>query len=239
MAVLYHASHTLIADLYEMGQVTTRKGVVVRRQMKSRGWQGDQPADDVEARERIIAAAMRCIDRHGPLKTGLSDVAAELGVTRQTIYRLYPSTEELLLAVAANGAETFVDRMVARVRNEADPAEMLVECLAFTLERLPKERYLSLLVVPERRATFTRGITSSMGFELTDTLLSRLPVDWAELGIQRAQRRDLIEIYLRTLQSFALDPGRKRSASQLRSFLRQWLTPALHRYQSAEMTNAG
>jgi AcrR family transcriptional regulator len=196
--------------------------------MPSRGWRGDQPADDDEARERIIAAAMRCLDRYGPVKTGLSDVAAELGVTRQTVYRLYPSTEELLFAVAQAAADAFVNRMVARVRRETDPAEMLVECLAFTLERLPKERYLSLLLVPDRRATFTRKITSAAGYELTDTLLSRLPVDWAALGFGPRQRGETIEIWLRTLQSFALDPGPARTPKGLREFLRLWLAPALH-----------
>jgi hypothetical protein len=52
-----------------------------------------------------------------------------------------------------------------------------------------------------------------MGFELTDTLLSRLSVDWPALGIQNAQRQELIGIYLRTLQSFALDPGRNGPAA--------------------------
>jgi hypothetical protein len=80
---------------------------------------------------------------------------------------------------AEAAADAFVDRMVARAHRHTDPAEMLVECLAFTLERLPKERNLSLLVVPDRRASFTRNITSAAGFDLTNTLLSRLPVDWA------------------------------------------------------------
>jgi AcrR family transcriptional regulator len=207
--------------------------------VQSRGWRGNQPANDDEARERIIAAAMRCLDRYGPVKTGLSDVAAELGVTRQTVYRLYPSTEELLFAVAEAAADAFVNRMVARVRRQTDPSEMLVECLAFTLERLPKERYLSLLVVPDRRATFTREITSAAGFELTDTLLSRLPVDWTALGVERSQRDAIIEIWLRTLQSFALDPGPARTRAELRAFLRLWLAPALHQVSVQERTKAG
>jgi AcrR family transcriptional regulator len=203
--------------------------------MKSRGWQGDPPADDAEARERIIEAAMRCIDRYGPGKTGLSDVATELGVTRQTVYRLFPSTEDLLLTVAAAAADTFVDRMVDRVRDLADPAEMLVECLAFTLERLPAERYLSMLFAPARRASFTSKITSSTGFDLTSALLSRLPVDWPALGIAQRQRDELAEIYLRTLQSFTIDPGPPRSGSQLRAFLRNWLAPAV-RNHSRDLT---
>jgi AcrR family transcriptional regulator len=195
--------------------------------MPGRGWQGEPPATDDEARERIIAAAMRCLDRYGAGKTGLSDVAAELGVTRQTVYRLFPSTEFLFFAVAEAGADAFVDRMVARVRHETDPANMLVECLAFTLERLPKERYLSLLVMPDRQAAFTRKITSVAGFALTDTLLTRLPVNWVAFGLDQKRRQAVIEIWLRTLQSFALDPGPARTRKALRAFLGLWLAPAI------------
>jgi AcrR family transcriptional regulator len=175
-----------------------------------------------------MTAAMRCLDRYGPTKTSLSDVASELGVTRQTVYRLYPSTEELLLSVTLAVADTFVDRMVARVREQTDPAEMLIECLAFTLERLPKERCLSLLVSPDRRASFTQQITSATGYELTNELLNRLPVDWPALGIDGASRDEVIEIYLRTLQSFAFEPGPRRSPRELRGVLRRWLAPAVN-----------
>jgi AcrR family transcriptional regulator len=198
-----------------------------REIMPGRGWRGDSPATDDEARERIIAAAMRCLDRYGAAKTGLSDVAAELGVTRQTVYRLFPSTEHLFFAVAEAGADDFVDRMVARVRHQKDPAEVLVECLAYTLERLPKERYLSLLLLPDSRAVFTRRITSAAGFALTNTLLTRLPVDWVALGLDQQRRQAVIEIWLRTLQSFALDPGPRRNRNEVRSFLRLWLAPAI------------
>jgi AcrR family transcriptional regulator len=195
--------------------------------------------DDAEARERIIEAAMRCIDRYGPTKTGLSDVAAELGVTRQTVYRLFTSTDELLLAVTAAAADTFVDRMVARVRDLTDPAEMLVECLAFTVEQLPRERYLSLLFGPQREATAARGITSSRAFDLANALLSRLPVDWPAGRTEQQCTDVLAEMYLRTLQSFATDPGPPRSASHLRAFLHAWLAPAVHSLWGAGAGSGG
>jgi AcrR family transcriptional regulator len=192
-----------------------------------RGWRGAPPADDVEARERIIAAAMRCIDQHGPAKTGLSDVAAELGVTRQTVYRLFPSTDDLFQAVSIAAADSFVDRLVARVRGVTDPAEMLVECAAFTVERLPQERYLSLLIV-RLQPQFAQQFTSSVPSELTRALLSRLPVDWDALGLPRGRQDQLVEIYLRTLQSLMVDPGPARSRNELRAFLRGWLAPAVN-----------
>jgi AcrR family transcriptional regulator len=205
--------------------------------MKSPGWRGDPPNDDSEARQRIVAAAMRCIDRQGPHQVGLSDVAAELGVTRQTVYRLFPSTEDLLFAVAAAAADSFVDRLAARVGTLTSPADMLVECLAFTLERLPKERYLSLLFVPDRRPSFTRRITSSVGIDLTDALLNRLPVDWPALGIAASERAQLIEIYLRTLQSLAADSGVARTRQERRALLQHWLAPAVRSYQQSHGQN--
>jgi AcrR family transcriptional regulator len=195
--------------------------------MKNRGWRGDPPVDDAEARDRIIAAAMRCIDRHGPIKTGLSDVAAELGVTRQTVYRLFASTDELFQAVSLAAADSFVDQMVARVRRFNDPAEMLTECLAFTVERLRDERYLSLLFDRGQVNFIEQQFTSSLPSELTERLLTRLPVDWDGLGISRRKTNLLIEIYLRTLLSFLVDPGPPRSGRELRTLLRHWLTPVI------------
>jgi AcrR family transcriptional regulator len=195
--------------------------------MRKRGWQGEPPADDTEARERIIASAMRCIDRYGPARTSLSDVAAELGVTRQTVYRLFPSTAKLFQAVSIAAADTFVDRMAARVRDLSDPAEMLVECIAFTVERLHQERYLSLLIV-RGQARPTQQFTSKAGSDLTRALLTRLPVNWQAAGITPPRMDELVEIYLRTLQSLLIDPGPPRSRSQTRAFLRHWLAPAVN-----------
>ena len=42
---------------------------------KRRGWDGSPPADDTEARKKIIDAALVCIERRGPAHTTLSDVA--------------------------------------------------------------------------------------------------------------------------------------------------------------------
>jgi len=193
--------------------------------LRTRGWQGTPPVDDAQARERIIAAAMRCIDRFGPSKTGLSDVATELGVTRQTVYRLFPSTDDLFQAVSIAAADTFVDRLVARARNLVDPAEMLVESIAFTVEQLHSERYLTLLLA---QGPASKQFTAPEASNLTRALLHRLPIDWAELGLKPRQQDQLIEIYLRTLQSLLADPGPTRTAKQLRAFLRQWLAPAVN-----------
>src|SRR5262249_14283956 len=142
-----------------------------------RGWRGDPPRDDDEARERIIDAAMRCIAEYGASKTGLSDVANELGVTRQTVYRLYPSTDDLFLAVGAAAADTFLDRLAAHVSGINDPAEAFVEGIAYTYERLPRDRYLGLLLTTGRSETFLAVVTSPMSLAFGHSMLERMDVD--------------------------------------------------------------
>jgi AcrR family transcriptional regulator len=79
--------------------------------MRAHGWGGDPPADAEQARARIVAATVRCIERFGPQKTHLADVATELGVTRQTVYRYFTTTEDLLAATAVDAAGVFLDRV--------------------------------------------------------------------------------------------------------------------------------
>ena len=47
--------------------------------MKRSSWAGAPPADENEARQRIMDAAVRCVQRFGLAKTSLGDIAAEAG----------------------------------------------------------------------------------------------------------------------------------------------------------------
>ena len=192
------------------------------------GWRGDPPSSEAEARERIVSAAMRCVDRHGPGKTGLSDVAQELGVTRQTVYRYFSGTGDLLAAVARSAADSYLDGLARHLAQVTDPVEAVVEALAFTIERLPEERYLSVLLTPGRSGRFFAGVTSLEAVGFARSLLNRMPVDWEQAGYGVAELDELAEFALRVLQSLVLDPGTpRRSSSALRGFLRRWVGPAI------------
>ncbi|WP_244438602.1 helix-turn-helix domain-containing protein, partial [Mycolicibacterium septicum] len=64
--------------------------------MRTHGWAGSTPATDEEAIARILAAAGKAIDERGA-DFSIADVARTLGVTRQTVYRYFPSTDALLV----------------------------------------------------------------------------------------------------------------------------------------------
>ncbi|MBX3027920.1 TetR/AcrR family transcriptional regulator [bacterium] len=72
-------------------------------------------------RERILDGAMAAIARHGLSKLGMSDVSASAGVSRGTLYRYFPSREELLQSLAAFETARFQERVTAALR--AAPAD--------------------------------------------------------------------------------------------------------------------
>lgn len=194
------------------------------------GWRGDPPGSEAEARERIVGAAIRCVDRYGPGKTGLSDVAHELGVTRQTVYRYFGGADDLLAAVARSAADSYLDRLARHLAPVTDPVEVVVEALAFTIERLPEERYLGVLLTAGRSGRFFAGVTSPEAIDFARSLLERTAVDWEKAGYGRAELDELGEFALRVLQSLVLDPGTaRRGGAALRDFLRRWVGPAIVR----------
>jgi AcrR family transcriptional regulator len=194
------------------------------------GWRGDPPGSETEARQRIVGAAMRCVDRYGPAKTGLSDVAHELGVTRQTVYRYFAGTDDLLAAVARSAADGYLDGLARHLAQVTDPVEAVVEALAVTIERLPDERYLGVLLTSGRSGRFFAGVTSPEAIGFARSLLERTAVDWEQAGYGRAELGELAEFALRVLLSLVLDPGTPaRSGSVLRGFLRRWAGPAIAR----------
>jgi AcrR family transcriptional regulator len=194
--------------------------------MRRHGWSGDIPVDDDAAIHRIIGAARASLDDRGTVS--VSEVATTLGVTRQTVYRYFPTLDALLTATAMSAVDGFLDRLADDLRSITDPTTAVVEGIAYTLERLPHDRYLSLVVQPGRTSAFAAGVTSEVAISFGRSILERFSVDWAAAGFDGDALDELVEFMLRVLQSFILDPGGpSRHGPELRSFLQRWIAPAV------------
>ena len=202
--------------------------------MRTHGWSGSAPASDDEAVERILAAASKAIDERGA-DISIADVARTLGVTRQTVYRYFPSTDALLVAAAVHAATDFLDRMAQHLVGITDPAEAVAEGIATALEWLPKDKHIGLLIVPGRATAHTESVTSDLAVQFANSMLRRFDVDWDRLGFTDADLDELAEHLLRVIQSFVIDPGRPpRSGHELRDYLWRWVGAAIR--PSAEAT---
>jgi AcrR family transcriptional regulator len=195
--------------------------------VRTHGWSGSAPATDEEAIARILKAAGKAIDAKGA-DFSITDVARTLGVTRQTVYRYFPSTETLLVAAAVHAATDFLDRMAAHLQGITDPQEAVAEGIATALEWLPKDKHIGLLIVPGRADAHTESVTSDVAVQFANSMLRRFDVDWAGLGFSDADLDELAEHLLRIIQSFVVDPGRPpRQGVELRDYLKRWVGSAV------------
>jgi AcrR family transcriptional regulator len=200
--------------------------------MRRHGWSGDIPADDDEAVARILTATRAAIDARGTVS--VSEVASTLGVTRQTIYRYFPTHEALMGATALASVDGFLDRLAAHLGSITDPTEAVVEGIAYTFEQLAHDRYLSLVFQPGKASAFTAGVTSDQAVSFGRTILRRFDVDWAAAGFAEHRLDELVEVMLRMLQSLIVDPGRPaRTGPELRRFLADWIAPSVRAHAAA------
>lgn len=194
--------------------------------MRTHGWSGSAPASDDEAVARILHAAADAIDERGA-DISIADVARTLGVTRQTVYRYFPSTDALLVAAAVHAADDFLDRVAAHVAGIHDPVDAVTEAVATALEWLPKDKHIGLLIVPGRADAHTEGVTSDVARGFAGQMVRRFDVDWVAHGFAGHELDELAEHLLRTIQSFVIDPGRPpRTGAALRHYLRRWVAVA-------------
>jgi len=198
--------------------------------MGRKGWGGSPPADDAAAVERILAVTVEHVQERGAAATTMSAIAEDLGVTRRTLYRYFASLDDLFRAVAQRAFVTYEARLETATAEIADPAEYAVEAVAWIIETLPSEPLLTLLLEVGHTEAFT---TSMMAPEVIVTcreFLLQRPVDWSSVAADEAEMDELVEYLLRVIQSLLISPPQPpRTSTDLRTFLRRWLAPALHR----------
>lgn len=198
--------------------------------MRRRGWAGSPPKDDREARDRIVEAATHCVDRLGPSAFSLSEVATELGVSRPTVYRYFPSTDELLSAVGQFVMQEFSDQLQAQLHEITDPADWVVEGIAIPIEWLPSRHHLTLLLAAGRSEPFARGFTSRLAVDMTLQAFRLSSIDWDAQGFSQNDIDELIHLMLRLIASMLIDPPEPPyTKSELRRYLRRWIGPAVEK----------
>ncbi|WP_235215842.1 TetR/AcrR family transcriptional regulator [Mycobacterium kyorinense] len=90
-------------------------------------------AEDTSTQQRILAATAEVLGRNGKRKLSLSDVATQAGVSRPTLYRWFPSKEELLSAFSRYERQVF-DRGLAQATAGLKGVDKLDAALRFMVE---------------------------------------------------------------------------------------------------------
>lgn len=73
--------------------------------------QGNRHLSTESKRERILEAALACIERFGVAKTTLDDVTEASGLGRMTVYRIFRTRSDLLNALAVKRLQELADKL--------------------------------------------------------------------------------------------------------------------------------
>ncbi len=103
-----------------------------------------------EPRERVLEAGYACVARFGMGKTTIDDVAKESGVSRASIYRLFPGGKDQLLRETVGWEmNRFFVRLAEQVYDAPDFASLLERGLAFAHRSLMGHEVLRKVLVTE------------------------------------------------------------------------------------------
>lgn len=194
---------------------------------RRRGWDGRPPSTDEEASQRIVDSAVKLIAETGA-DVSIADVAGDLGVIRQTVYRYFPTAEALMRAAAIASVDGFLDRLTETVRGITDPAEAMTEGVLYTLEEVTRTPHLGIMLSEPYAAANTGSMTSDEAQAFGMRMIRRFDVDWDKYGYDEPALLELVEFTLRTMLSFFVAPNEPtRSRDELRRFIKRWLGGAI------------
>jgi AcrR family transcriptional regulator len=133
------------------------------------------PTSTEDARERIVAAAERCIDRHGIRKTTMDDVACEVGLSRPSVYRYFADRDDLLIELITRHARALIDRARKSIARQSSLSDRIVESVIYTAEHARRDPLTRHVIDPDAtslgRRMIASGTTEMMRAEMWDPVL--------------------------------------------------------------------
>ena len=183
----------------------------------------------------ILNAAKACYLRLGVAKTTAADIASEAGISRATLYRRFPSHEDIFVRVLARDSMDMVQDSNARLGNITDPGERIIEGMLFCLDEIPR-RPLHAHLLQESGA-----ITLAMPAETLHAIALGMLSDLLHVSPAVADQGidDFAELLLRILASYAMVPShRARNRDEMRRFLHNMLDPIIASVLAGHGTDA-
>jgi len=97
----------------------------------------------MEVKDKIVEMGEEKFFREGFYKTTMDDVASELRMSKKTIYKFFPSKEDLVMAIAKHFMSKLKDKIIPALnsdKNAIDKLEELMKILAKTSEKISPKR---------------------------------------------------------------------------------------------------
>src|ERR1700735_2915228 len=96
----------------------------------------DRQREATEEVERILAAAVRVMERVAPDPPRVSDIVAEAGSSNKAFYRYFAGKDDLILAVMERGVGIVVSYLQHQMAKETEPADKVARWIEGTLAQV-------------------------------------------------------------------------------------------------------
>lgn len=177
---------------------------------------------------RVLDAAKSCCERWGIAKVTIDDIASESGVSRATLYRLFPGGKDVLFeALRVRELEDFFTRLTAHVEGAADLEDLLVRTVVAATQELRADQHLALMLASEPGDTL--GQLTVDGLPRIVRFATVFIVPLVDPYLPRRESARLVDLLARLVISYFLAPsdhvdlGNPESA---RPFITTFILPA-------------
>jgi AcrR family transcriptional regulator len=180
------------------------------------------------AEQRVLDAAKSCCERWGLTKVTIEDIANEAGVSRATLYRMFPGGKDVLFeALRVRDIEDFFTRLSAQLDGATDFEDLLVRCVAHATEELRGDQHLSLMLASEPGDTL--GQLTVDGLPRIIRVATAFLAPLVDGHLPRDEGARLVELLARLVISYFLAPSEQVDLGEpesARAFIRAFILPA-------------
>ena len=181
---------------------------------------------DIET--RVLDAAKSCTAKWGIAKVTIDDIAGEAGVSRATLYRMFPGGKEVMFdALRVRELEDFFTRVGTEVDGHDDLENLLVRIVGVATRELRDDQHLSLMLASEPGDTL--GQLTVEGLPRIMRVATLFLVPMVDHYLPRRESVRLVELLARLVISYFLAPSDLvdfGDAESAREFLRLFVLPA-------------
>ena len=180
------------------------------------------------AEGRVLDGAKACCERWGIAKVTIEDIAKAAGVSRATLYRMFPGGKDVLYeALRVRELEDFFTRLSAHLDGASDFEDLLVRCVVHATHELRSDQHLSLMLASEPGETL--GQLTVDGVPRIIRVATAFLAPLVDGYLSRRDGARLVELLSRLVISYFLAPSDQVDLGEpdsARTFIQTYILPA-------------
>lgn len=174
-----------------------------------------------------MEATSRCIERWGLDKVTIDDIARESGVSRATLYRVFPGGRVTLFeACRVFELDEFFTRLLAGVQGTDNLLDLLARTISVATRELRADEHIAITLASEPGAVLSELTVD--GLPRIIRVASAYLTPLLDPYVQRTEGRRVVDLASRLVISYFLAPSDDLDLAdedEARDFIAPFLTP--------------